>query len=187
LYEKGRRRIFQRRGKTCFFGCPKHQQNASLLWSACGENAMEVQTDYKERLALFNAHEVQYMIIGAYALAFHGAPRYTGDLDILVRPDRENGGRILNALAAFGFGSLGLSIDDFAVPDRVVQLGVPPVRVDIVTSITGVSWDDARENSVPGKFGSIPASYIGKEAFIRNKRALGRNKDLADAEALSEI
>ncbi|HAS52630.1 MAG: hypothetical protein A2X56_05780 [Nitrospirae bacterium GWC2_57_13] len=145
---------------------------------------METQTDYKELLALFNAHEVRYMIVGAYALAFHGAPRYTGDLDILVRPDRENSGRILRALDAFGFGSLGLTIDDFAVPDRVVQLGVPPVRVDIVTSITGVSWDEAEASRAAGRFGSVPVSYIGKDAFIRNKRALGRMKDLADAEAL---
>jgi len=148
---------------------------------------MEAQTDYKELLALFNAHDVRYIIVGAYALAFHGAPRYTGDLDILVRPDRENGGRILSALEGFGFGSLGLTADDFAIPDRVVQLGVPPVRVDIVTSITGVSWDEAETSRVQGTFGTVPVSFIGKEMFIRNKRKLGRNKDLADAEALDEV
>jgi hypothetical protein len=157
-----------------------------LLLGACGENAMESKTDYNELLALFNANKVQYLIIGAYALAFHGAPRYTGDLDILVRPDAENGGRVLRALEAFGFGSLGLTVDDFAIPDRVVQLGVPPVRVDIVTSITGVSWDEADASRVAGRFGDIPVFYIGKDAFIRNKRALGRIKDLADAEALGE-
>lgn len=147
---------------------------------------MEAKTDYKELLAFFNANEVRYIIIGAYALAFHGAPRYTGDLDILVCPERENGSRILRALEEFGFGSLGLTIDDFTVPDRVVQLGVPPVRIDIVTSITGVSWEEADASRVAGRFWDIPVSYLGKEAFIRNKRALGRNKDLADAEALGE-
>ncbi len=147
---------------------------------------METQADYKELLALFNEHEVRYMIVGAYALAFHGAPRYTGDLDILVCPDQENSSRILSALEAFGFGSLGLMTEDFAVPGRIVQLGVPPVRIDIVTSITGVSWDEAEASCAAGRFGSIPVSYIGKEAFIRNKRALGRMKDLADAEALGE-
>ncbi len=157
-----------------------------LPLSVCGENAMESKTDYRELLALFNAHEVRYLIIGAYALAFHGAPRYTGDLDILVQPEAENGGRILRALEEFGFGSLGLTVDDFSVPDRVVQLGVPPVRVDIVTSITGVSWDEAEKSRVEGRFGSVPVSYIGKDAFLRNKRALGRIKDLADAEALGE-
>ena len=123
---------------------------------------MEAQSDYKELLALFNAHDVGYIIIGAYALAFHGAPRYTGDLDILVRPDRENGGRILRALEGFGFGSLELTVDDFAIPDRVVQLGMPPVRVDIMTSITGVSWDEADASRVAGRFGTVPVSYIGK-------------------------
>ncbi len=147
---------------------------------------MEAQADYKELLALFNAHDVRYILVGAYALAFHGAPRYTGDLDIFVRPDEENGRRILNALEAFGFGSLGLRVEDFSVPGRVVQLGVPPVRVDIITSITGVPWEEAEADRVQGTFGTIPVSYIGKASFIRNKRALGRNKDLADAEALGE-
>ena len=147
---------------------------------------MEAQADYRELLALLNAHEVRYILVGAYALAFHGAPRYTGDLDLLVRPDKENGRRILSALEAFGFGSLGLTVEDFSVPDRVVQLGVPPVRVDIITSITGVTWDEAETDRVFGTFGTIPVSYIGKASFIRNKRALGRRKDLADAEALGE-
>jgi hypothetical protein len=147
---------------------------------------MEAQADYKELLALFNVHDVRYIIVGAYALAFHGAPRYTGDLDLLVRPDEENGRCILSALEAFGFGSLGLSVEDFSVPGRVVQLGVPPVRVDIITSITGVPWDEVEADRVQGTFGTIPVSYIGKASFIRNKRALGRNKDLADADALGE-
>ncbi|MCK9418888.1 MAG: nucleotidyltransferase family protein [Nitrospirae bacterium] len=147
---------------------------------------MEEQADYKELLALFNAHDVRYIIVGAYALAFHGAPRYTGDLDLLVRPDEVNGRRILSALEAFGFGSLGLTVDDFSVPDRIIQLGVPPVRVDIITSITGVTWDETEADRVQGTFGTIPVSYIGKNSFIRNKRALGRNKDFADAEALGE-
>lgn len=147
---------------------------------------METQNDYKELLELFNAHNVRYIIVGAYALAFHGAPRYTGDLDILVRPDRENGERIVRALEQFGFGSLGLAVQDFAILDRIVQLGVPPVRVDLVTSITGVSWDEAEASSIEGMFGNIPVLFIGKDAFKRNKRAVGRNKDLADAEALGE-
>jgi len=147
---------------------------------------MEAQADYRELLALLNAHDVRYILIGAYALAFHGAPRYTGDLDLLVRPDEENGRRILSALEAFGFGSLGITVDDFSVPGRVVQLGVPPVRVDIITSITGVTWDEAQADCVQGTFGNIPVSYIGRASFIRNKRTLGRKKDLADAEAIGE-
>ena len=147
---------------------------------------MEVQQDFKDLLALFNAHKVDYVMVGAHALAYHGAPRYTGDMDILVRPDLENAKRILHALDEFGFGSLGLEVEDFTVPDKVVQLGVAPVRIDIVTSITGVSWEDVVAGRVAGKYGGLEVYYIGKKEFILNKRALGRKKDLADLEAIGE-
>lgn len=126
------------------------------------------------------------MIVGGYALAFHGAPRFTGDIDIYVRPDAENAQRVVKALEAFGFGSLGLSTADFLEPDKVVQLGVPPVRVDIVTSITGVTWEEAVSGREAGTYGDVPVSYIGREQFITNKRATGRNKDLADIDALGK-
>ena len=145
---------------------------------------MDVERDFRDLLALFNAHEVDYLIVGAYALAFHGAPRYTGDLDLLVRADPENAQRILKALDEFGFASLQLAVDDFATPGRIVQLGVAPVRVDIVTSITGVSWEEAEAGRVDAHYGDVPVHYIGKGEFIANKRAVGRTKDLADIEAL---
>ena len=147
---------------------------------------MEVQPDFRELLALFNANQVDYMVIGGYALAFHGAPRFTGDLDIFVKPDPENARRIVESLDQFGFKSVDLSVDDFQAPDQVVQLGVPPVRVDILTSITGVSWAEAASGRVEGKYGEIPVYYIGREQFAANKRATGRKRDLADLEALGE-
>jgi hypothetical protein len=147
---------------------------------------MEPEQDFSELLALFNAHSVAYVIVGAYALAYHGAPRYTGDLDILVHPDRENARRVLDALTEFGLGSLSLIVDDFVDPDKVIQLGVPPVRVDIVTSITGVSWEEALSGRAAGTYGDVPVYYLGREQFIANKRAIGRHKDLADLEALGE-
>jgi len=145
---------------------------------------MEVQQDFRDLLALFNAHNVDYIIVGAHALAYHGAPRYTGDMDLLVHPDPENAQRILQALNEFGFGSLGLVAEDFATPGRVIQLGVAPVRVDIVTAITGVTWEDAAAGQVQGKYGNVPVRFIGRKEFILNKQALGRKKDLADLEAL---
>lgn len=145
---------------------------------------MEVQQDFRDLLALFNTHKVDYIIVGAHALAYHGAPRYTGDIDIFVRPDSENAERILCALEKFGFGSLGLTLEDFTVHGKVVQLGVAPVRVDIVTSLTGISWEEAYLNRVEGAYGDIKVYYIGKEQFIRNKRSLGRKKDIADLEAI---
>jgi hypothetical protein len=147
---------------------------------------MEVQKDFKELLELFNAHKVEYLIVGGYALAFHGAPRYTGDIDIFVKPDAENAKRILNVLAEFGFGSVGLKEEDFKTPNKVVQLGFPPVRIDIITSISGVSWEEAYQKHDKGEYGDIQVYYIGREQYIANKRASGRKKDLADLEALGE-
>jgi hypothetical protein len=147
---------------------------------------MEVQKDFRDLLELLNAHKVEYIIVDAYALAFHGAPRYTGDMDIYVKPNPTNAQRIMAALNDFGFGSVELSAADFEVEDKVVQLGLPPVRVDIVTSITGVSWGEAVLGRVEGKYGNVPVYYIGRQQFISNKRGLGRKKDLADLEALGE-
>jgi len=147
---------------------------------------MEVQPDFRDLLKLFNAHKVKCMIVGGYALAFHGAPRYTGDIDIFVKPDAENAQRILAALNEFGFGSVGLTAADFESLNKVVQLGVPPVRIDIITSLTGLSWEDAFSGCLKGQYGDIPVNYIGREQFISNKRAMGRKKDLADIEALGE-
>jgi hypothetical protein len=147
---------------------------------------MEIQPDFRELLALFNAQNVEYLIVGGYALAFHGAPRYTGDLDVLVRPDPENAQRILKALVLFGFGLLSLEAADFENQDRVIQLGEPPVRIDLITSITGVSWEEAFSSRVPGTYGDVPVYFLGRGPFIRNKRAIGRAKDLADIEALGD-
>jgi len=147
---------------------------------------MEVQPDFKELLGLFNTRHVDYLIVGGYALAFHGAPRFTGDLDILVKPDPDNAQKILLALAEFGFGSLGLTSRDFFETERVVQLGVPPVRIDLITSLTGVTWPEAWAGKISGRFGDVPVYFIGRGEFVMNKRALGRKRDLADLEALGE-
>jgi hypothetical protein len=147
---------------------------------------MEVQKDFRDLLELLNAHKVDYLIVGAYALAFHGAPRYTGDMDIYVNPNPTNALRIMAAINDFGFGSAELSATDFEAEDRVVQLGFPPVRVDIVTSLTGVSWEEAAAGRIEGKYGDVLVYYIGREEFISNKTKVGRKKDLADLEALGE-
>ena len=147
---------------------------------------MEAQKDFRDLLALFNAYKVDYIIVGAHALAYHGVPRYTGDMDIFVRPDLVNAQRILHALDEFGFGSVGLIIEDFVNPHKVVQLGEAPVRVDIITSITGVTWEEAYTNREEGIYGDVAVCYIGKKEFILNKRSIGRKKDMADIEAIGE-
>jgi len=147
---------------------------------------MEAQPDFKELLELLNAHGVEYVIVGGYAVAFHGAPRYTRDLDLYVRPTPQNAERVLVALRKFGFGDLDLTLSDFVAPDRVVQLGVPPVRVDFVTSIDGVSWERVWENHAAGSYADVPVKFIGRQELIANKRASRRTIDLADTEALGE-
>jgi hypothetical protein len=147
---------------------------------------MEVQPDFRDLLELFNKHQVEFMLVGGYALAFHGAPRYTGDMDVFVQTSSTNAIHIMAALSEFGFGAAGLTPEDFQREDIVVQLGVPPVRVDIVTSLTGISWQEAYSNRVRGTYGDVSVFYIGREQFISNKKAIGRQKDLADLEALGE-
>ena len=119
-------------------------------------------------------------------MAYYGAPRYTGDIDILIKSDSINASLILKALNEFGFGSVGLQLDDFTNTDNIVQLGYPPVRIDIMTSISGVSWEDAYNGREEGKYGDVPVYFIGLDQYIQNKRASGRKKDLADLEALGE-
>ena len=148
---------------------------------------METQGEFERLLALFNAHRVEYVVVGGYALAFHGAPRVTGDLDVLVKPDRQNAGRILAALNEFDFASMQLTLADFTMPENVVQLGEPPVQIDIMTTLTGVSWEHAAAGRVDSQYGRTPIYIISRDDFIANKRALGRQRDLADLEAIGEV
>jgi hypothetical protein len=147
---------------------------------------MEAQPDFRELLESFHSNGVEYLIVGAYALAFHGVPRTTGDLDVLVKPDAANAVRVHHAIREFGFDDVDLSPTDFEAPERVVQLGLPPVRIDILTSITGVSWEDADRGAQPGEYGGLVTRYLGLHELRANKRALGRAKDRADLEALGD-
>jgi hypothetical protein len=146
-----------------------------------------VKKDFKEFIELLIARRVKFIIVGAYALAYHGIPRFTGDIDILVKPDPLNAGRIIKALDDFGFGKTGMVKSDFEILDNVIQLGYSPVRIDLITSITGVTWDEAFQGKVKGKFGNINVYFIGKNELIKNKQLLGRKQDLADLEALGEV
>ncbi|MCA9408960.1 MAG: hypothetical protein KC733_09740 [Candidatus Omnitrophica bacterium] len=148
---------------------------------------MEIQQDFKELLRLFQENHVDFLIVGGYALAFHGAPRFTGDIDVYVKPDEDNAIKILKALDEFGFGGLGISVEDLSVEEKVLQLGVPPVRVDIITSLSGITWEEAYKNREKGFFADLEVFFIGKSDFIKNKRATSRKRDLSDIEELGEI
>jgi hypothetical protein len=148
---------------------------------------MALHPDWLEFLCLLRSHEVRFLVVGAHALAAHGAPRFTGDLDLLVERSAENAGRLLGALERFGFGGLGLTVRDFTRPSRVAQLGRPPVRIDILTSLSGVSFAAAWRGRVEAELGGVTIAVLGLAELRRNKRAAGRPKDLADLAALDEL
>jgi hypothetical protein len=147
---------------------------------------MRLSQDLREFIESLNSHEVEFLIVGSYALAYHGMPRYTGDIDILIRPAVENANRVESVIRSFGFASLGLKAADFLEPDQVVQLGQPPNRIDLLTALTGVTFDEAWPDREPGDLDGIPVQFIGRRAFVKNKRSTGRLKDRADLEALGE-
>jgi len=145
---------------------------------------MAVPKDLSEFIALLNSHGVEFLVVGAHALAYHGHPRYTGDLDLLVRPALENATKLERALVAFSFGSLGLKAADFIVPGHVIQLGVAPNRIDLLTSLTGVTFEEAWSSRAEGYLGGAAAPSLSREMLIKNKLATGRKQDAADVEAL---
>ncbi len=144
--------------------------------------------DFRDVLREFVAHQVIFLVVGAHALAVHGIPRATGDLDVLVQANPGNAARVLAALASFGapLDDLGISLDDFVRPDVVAQLGLPPYRIDILTSISGVAFDAAWEDRVEGNVAGVDVPVLGRASFRKNKRASGRPRDLADLQALGE-
>ena len=147
----------------------------------------KLQNDLREFIALLNSHAVEYLVVGGHAVAFHGHPRFTGDIDFLVRPTAENAGRVLDAIHDFGFGSLQLTTEDFTTPERIVQLGLPPNRIDILTSISGVAFDEAWNGRVPAKLDEEAVNFLGFDALIRNKKASDRDKDRSDVAKLLAI
>ncbi len=142
--------------------------------------------DFRDLLRAFVESEVRFLVVGAHALAAHGVPRVTGDLDLWVQADTPNAERIWDALARFGapLESLGIRKDDFALPEQVVQFGLPPYRVDVLTSISGVEFVEAWDDRLDGVLFDVPVAFLGRDAFIRNKRASGRPKDLQDIRSL---
>jgi hypothetical protein len=140
-------------------------------------------SDFRDLIAALNTRAVEFVIIGAFALAFHGRPRATGDLDVWIRPTPENAKRLLYALKDFGFGSVGLSEAD-VLSGKVIQLGYPPVRIDLLTDLDGVSAAQVWSGRVAGHYGDQPAHYMSKPCLIMNKKATGRPQDLADLAAL---
>jgi len=143
-----------------------------------------VNQDFVDLLRAFCDHKVRFLLVGAYALGVHGRPRATGDLDLWVEPTPDNAERVMSALQAFGAPLTDITMDDFSRPGIVFQMGLPPYRIDILTALSGLSFSDAWPSRVQTAFGPVTIEVIGRDAFITNKRATGRAKDLGDIESL---
>lgn len=145
---------------------------------------MILAKDFEEFIGLLNSHQVNYLVVGGYALAFHGRPRHTGDLDIWIEVSDDNAQRMLQVLKDFGLASLGLEKDDFLKEGYVTQIGYPPLRIDILNTIDGVSFREAYENRQLTNLQGLQVTYIGLEEFIKNKLAAGRARDLSDVKEI---
>jgi glycine cleavage system aminomethyltransferase T len=147
---------------------------------------VHLDPDFKEFVESFVANDVRFLIVGGYAVAVHGLPRYTGDLDAWIWVSPQNAERVLRSLEAFGFSELGLTKDDFLKPDSVIQLGYPPYRIDILTAIEGVEFDDAWSRRLIVAVDDLEVPFIGRDDLLANKRAAGRPQDIADVARLTE-
>jgi hypothetical protein len=145
---------------------------------------MHLSSDLREFIESLNSRGIDYVIVGAHSLAFHSRPRYTGDLDILVQSTPENARKLVDLLNQFGFAKSGFQPSDFSEAEQVIQLGRAPHRIDLLTTISGVTNEDAFSTRIPAELDGIPVFILSKEALIRNKRAVGRTQDLADLEML---
>jgi len=142
--------------------------------------------DFRDLLAEFNARQVEFLLVGAHALAAHGHIRATQDLDIWVRPTQDNAKRVIEALRAFGAPLHDLTAKDLATPGLIFQIGVEPIRIDILTLIDGVQFEEAWADRMISKFADQPVAVLSREHLIRNKLAAARTQDLADVEALKK-
>ena len=145
---------------------------------------MNLEKDLREFVALLNALDVRYLVVGAYAVAYHGYPRYTADIDLFIERSPENAERLIQVIEQFGFTGLHLSAEDFLKEDQVVQLGISPNRIDILTFLSGVTFQDAWPSREHSEIDGLLVPFISKEMLKRNKAASGRMQDLADLEHL---
>ena len=145
---------------------------------------MKLDKNLREFIALLNSRRVEYLVVGGHAVAFHGYPRFTGDIDFFVAVSPATAEKLINVLDAFGFGGIGITKEDFLQSGSVVQLGFPPNRIDLVTGIEAVSFGEAWDTRIAAELDGLPVHFIARDLLVKNKRAAGRTKDIADAEAI---
>ena len=142
--------------------------------------------DFKEFIQLLNNNQVKYLVIGGYAVAVHGHPRYTKDIDIWIEISEENAQKLITALTQFGFESLGLTSEDFQTPDQIIQLGYPPNRIDLITNPDGIDFQICYDSKIEVILNDVPVKFINLDNLKKNKLASGRLQDLADLEKLQD-
>jgi hypothetical protein len=145
---------------------------------------MDIQPDFKAFIVLLNQHQVAYLVVGGFAVAQHGYPRFTADIDFWVKPDSENANRVVTALGDFGFAGPDISAEDFIKPNHVVQLGYPPNRIDLLTGVTGLEFDECWQSRQTIEFEGVAMHFLGLEHLKLNKRLVARKKDELDLENL---
>jgi hypothetical protein len=145
---------------------------------------VKLHQDYKEFIKLLNENKVEYLVVGAFALAFHGYPRFTGDIDFWINNDPENAKKVYDSIKEFGFPTSNLSEEDFISDDLIFQIGYPPVRIDIVTSVSGLDFTKSFKNKKINRSSGLKIYFINIEDLKKNKKASGRKKDLIDLEEL---
>jgi len=145
---------------------------------------MNLSPDFSEFIELLNEHEVEYLIVGGYAVILHGYPRYTGDMDFYIKKSKKNAEKVVNVLNEFGFASLELSAAEFLKPDMILQLGRPPLRIDIINSLSGVTFEECYNEHTIFNIDDLSLPVIGLQQLKKNKKASGRHKDLDDVDHL---
>lgn len=147
---------------------------------------MDLDENFREFVALLARHDVQYLVVGGYALAAHGYPRATGDFDAWIRTSADNARRLMKVLAEFGFGEVGITEGDLTSSDCVLQLGYPPNRIDLLTRVSGLEFEDAWERRMHVSLDGIDVNFVGRDDLIVNKRATGRPQDIVDVLRLTK-
>lgn len=148
---------------------------------------MRLAKDILEFIELLNSNSVEYLVVGGHAVGFHGFPRMTGDVDFFVRADEENATRLIEVFREFGFDDAENLRPALTTVGRSIKIGIPPNRIDVITGISGVEFDEAWDSRVPGHLGPVPVEIIGKVPLLKNKRATGRPKDLIDAAEIERL
>lgn len=148
---------------------------------------MKLHKDLREFIELLNSHGVEYVVVGGHAVAFHGYPRYTGDIDFLVRPTEENVSRIVAVLEGFGFSGAHELKASLTQPEKIIQLGRLPNRIDILTSASGVDFEEVWNQAISAELDGLPVRFPDLSSLLKNKRASGRPKDLADVDELEKV